>query len=192
MEFLNPAKRHGRRRWLLTVWLCLSVSTVQIYAPAPSGVDEYRAKAAFLYNVCKFVSWPESAMPPKDRPFVIGVVGNHPLMSVFARELAGKSIGGRKIEVRSFARLRDGHAARALYCDVNQLRELTRSSRSRLARGGVLTVGDGSECLPVGSVLALGIRDGRLAFEVNVGAARRAGLEMDANLLGLAAKVVDE
>jgi hypothetical protein len=161
------------------------------FSQAATGVDEYRAKAAFLYNVCKFVTWPESTRVRAGRPFVVGVVDNRPLMAVLSRELAGKSMGGRKIVVIAQEQLRDADA-QVVYCTDEQLRGLTRSSRSRLARAGVMTVGDGSECLAVGGILALGIRDGRLAFEVNIGAARRAGLEMNANLLGFAAKVVDE
>jgi hypothetical protein len=73
----------------LLLWGMLTAGT------APGGIDEYRVKAAFLYNFCKFVSWPERDESGAEQPFVIGVVGDPLKAAVFARELEGKRIGER-------------------------------------------------------------------------------------------------
>lgn len=59
-----------------------------------------RLKAAYLYNLTRFVQWPDAA---GDRPFVIGVVGDGALeaqLRVLERE--HKRAGGRPIRVRGY------------------------------------------------------------------------------------------
>ena len=192
VELLRPTSGVRCRSLLHVLFGGVLALVVCAYGQSPGGVDEYRAKAALLFNVCKFVNWPAHAVPDKGRPFVIAVVGNRPMATVLSRELSDKSIGGRKVVVQGVRRLRDVKGVAVVYCTADQLRAAFRAGRARLAREGVMTVGDGSECIDNGGVLALGIKDEHLAFEVNIGAARRAGLEMNANLLRLATRVVDK
>ena len=176
--------------WLALATICIASWQARAAEPE-AGVDEYRAKAAFIYNFCKFVGWPGKTDPGPGKPFVVAVVDRPAMAAVMARELKGKRIGGRAVLVREFARLRDVRGVRVAYASVGNMKELRRSQREGLERDSVLLVGDGQQFLELGGVLALEIRDERLSFEVNIGAARRAQLELSANLLGLAVAVVD-
>jgi|GEM_PF-1438787 len=155
------------------------------------GVDEYRVKAAFLYNFSKFVGWPKRAASTADKSFVVAIVGNGPFAMVIEQELAGKSIGGRPILVRRHDRLADALDARVVCCTADDMRELSSTRRERLRRNGVLTIGDGREFVKAGGVLSWEIPRERLMFFVNLGASRDAGLEIRSNLLGLAEEVIN-
>ena len=176
---------------VLAVALVSGVLFAPVVAQSAEGVDEYRAKAAFLYNFSKFVIWPEIVAKDDERPFVIGVVENAPMAAVLTKELAGKQIGGRYVVVREVRDLRNAEGCEVAYCTSAQLKALPESRRIRLERAGLMTVGDCRAFLDAGGVLALELVEDRLAFEINVGASRRSGLQMSAKLLGLALSVVD-
>jgi hypothetical protein len=54
---------------------------------------------------------------------------------------------------------------------------------------GLLTIGDGEDFARRGGVIALVRQDSRFQFDINLAAAERAGLRVDATLLGLARQV---
>jgi len=58
------------------------------------AADEYRIKAAFLYNFAKFVEWPAQAFKSPSDPIVIGVLGTDPFGDALAEAVAGKTLGG--------------------------------------------------------------------------------------------------
>jgi len=189
VEFLIRRSRSLGLRVLLLFVLLLVVPGTR---SQPTGVDEYRAKAAFIYNFCKFVSWPKQPPQRGNQPFIFGVVGNRPFAKVIAQELSGKTIGGRAIQVREFSRLREADKASVVYCTAEDLRKLLKPRRERLREQSVLTVGDGGHFLSAGGMLELGIKNNQLAFGVNLGASRRSGLQVDPNLLNLAETVVEK
>ncbi|MGB0579529.1 MAG: YfiR family protein [Limisphaerales bacterium] len=188
VEFLNRHRQFLRRALLVLLLVLVPQCTVA----QPTGVDEYRAKAAFIYKFCKFVSWPKQNPQQRNEPFVFGVVDNRPLAKVLTQELAGKKIGGRSVEVREFARLHEADKACVVYCTAEDLRRLLTSRREKLQRQSILTVGDGKQFLNAGGMLELGVKANRLAFGVNLGASRRSGLEVDPNLLDLAERIIEE
>ncbi len=60
--------------------------------------NEYRIRAAFLYNFFKFVEWPPSA--PTDGPLSICVAGRNPFGPVLEETIKGESINGRPLDTR--------------------------------------------------------------------------------------------
>lgn len=182
-----------RRQFCIRALVALALLLVARGARAqPGAVDEYRAKAAFIYKFCKFVSWPKQSPAQRNEPFIFGIVGNRPLARVVSQELAGKMIGGRMVEVREYSRLREAENARVVVCTSLDLRQLLSSKREEFRRNSVLTIGDGAQFLNSGGIVELGVKNDRLVFGVNLGASRRSGLEVDPNLLDLAEKVVEK
>jgi hypothetical protein len=77
---------------------------------------------------------------------------------------------------------------RMLFIDAAAARDGSRPPPANPATP-VLTVGEGSEFLRSGGMIELFSENNRLRFNVNVAAARRAGLTISSNLLQLAASV---
>jgi hypothetical protein len=152
-----------------------------------SGRDlQYQVKAALLLNFAKFVEWP----PPTTPYFIVGVIGFDPFNFSLDRVMDGKAVNGRPIMVRRLTQPGD-----ATYCD---LVFVSASERKRLpqilgavAHRPVLTVSDLSGFTAGGGTIQFYEEEGRIRFEVNLEAAQRAGLRIQAQLLRLA-KITDK
>ncbi len=152
-------------------------------ARAADEALEYQVKAAMIYNFAKFVRWPDGEAAGK--PLVVGVLGDDPFDGSLELALAGRSVFGSPVQVRN---LDPSHGP--FDCDVLFV---GRSERRRIpqvleqVRGrAVLTISDIDEFASAGGMIGFVIEDGRIRFEVNLDAARRAGLQISSKLLRLA------
>jgi hypothetical protein len=180
-----------RRLRILIVALSVSLS----WAPGALAQDrdspdssEYLIKAGFIFNFAKFVEWPPTTFPQADSPIVIGILGTDPFGAIIDQIVQDKKIGGRGFVVK---RLKWG-------VDTKELREckilfVGASERAHLdelvqiVRGlPILTVGETPGFAERGGVIRLVLEDNRVRFEVNVEAARQAGLTISSRLLTLA------
>jgi hypothetical protein len=151
------------------------------------AAEEYRVKAAFLYNFTKFVEWPEIVFRDASDPFVIAVLGEDPFGSALDI-LKGKTVNGRPLIVRRAAAIGELGRFHLLF--------VAASERSRLASVlpaahamHALTVGDVKGFAEQGGAIQL-VRDGdRIGFRVNQDASRRAELKVSSKLLALARAV---
>lgn len=169
---------------LMIGWLGSVAPTLA--APA----DEYAVKAAFLLNFSRFVEWPEGAFPAADAPLRICVLGDDPFGAVLDRTVAGEVVSGRTVTIARSAEpveLRD--------CQVVFV---SRSERPRLdavfdelSGAPILTVGEVEGFAGRGGSINFFLESHRVRFEVNPGAASRAGLRISSELLRLG-RIVEE
>src|ERR1700733_7984663 len=78
-------------------------------------LDEYRVKAAFLYNFAKFVDWPAEAFPTPGDPFAICVLGEDPFGRSLDDVIAGRAITGRPVIVRRISDARQTGGCQILF-----------------------------------------------------------------------------
>ena len=173
----------GFRRGVWRVPLLLVCLLVSITA-ARSGESEAELKAAFLFNFAKFVEWP-GARGAKSTPLVFGVLGAESVGDSLMSMVAGKSLGGRPIEVRLMSR-----PSELRLCDVLYVGELTTSDLTKvlaaLQGSPTLTVGSNPGFAELGGIIELVPAGNRYRFAVSPRAARQAGLKLSAKLLALA------
>ncbi len=62
----------------LLVGLSLTLTAPFVLAANADNAQEYRLKAAFIYNFSQFIEWPANSFPQPDSPFTICVVGDDP------------------------------------------------------------------------------------------------------------------
>jgi YfiR/HmsC-like len=171
----------GRRFAWLLLWLPLVLAGPG-RAAAASGHDQQRVQAAFLYNFLKFCTWPGAA----DGPLVIGAFREAPDAAL--GEVAGKTAGGRPVAVRRVDSLEEARTCQLLLVPVGSRPRLERLLAG-LSGQPVLTVSEIEDFARLGGIIGL-VRSGdRLRFEVNLDAARDAGLELSSQLLKLASIV---
>jgi hypothetical protein len=145
--------------------------------------DERAVRAGFVFNLTKYVSWPE-----RHERLVVGVMGQGSMVPVLKQVLEGKVSDGRRISIvinPSDGELRE--------CDVLYVAEMSavriRSTLDRVASRAVLTVGDSDQFAREGGMVAL-VRSGdQIEIEVNLDAVRGRRLEMSSRLLNLAVLV---
>ena len=145
----------------------------------PQVADEYRVKAAFLYNFFKYVEWPPSA--PQDGPLWICVAGRNPFGSVLEETIAGETLNGRPLATRVILEPEPG-------CHIVFVPDGAATSAYLRAAEGTptLTVGERPDFINSGGTIRFYIADGNIRFAVNPAAAERAGLRISSRLLQLA------
>jgi hypothetical protein len=135
-----------------------------------------------VYNFARFSEWPASRFVDAASPVVLCVSPEEPFAAELL-ELEGKPVGSRTLHVRKTASFgRDCHMAFISRADA------TAANLSALSRRGVLAVGDASGFSRSGSIGLVTI-GGQLRFEVNINAAREAGVRLSSQLLRLATVV---
>lgn len=160
---------------------CLDCAGTGTEAPGQLSADEYSIKAAFLYNLAKFVDWPPGKFGAHDSPLIIGVVGE----AGFERTRAvvkDKLIERHKVVVRLVASNEEVKDCHILF--------VTRSTKQNISEmviaahnAAVLTVGETDQFLDSGGMIRFYAESENLRLEINDDAVHRAGLSIKANAL---------
>jgi hypothetical protein len=176
------------RKICLTV--CLGALTLPALA-APAAGAEFSApqvKAAFLYNFAKFVDWPAEAFSTADAPLVLGILGPDPVATAAMQSLADKTVKGRPLEVRLLSGIEEAKRCHILFISVTEQPSLAQLLDS-LRGSSILTVSDIEHFAEQGGSISLTTVEQKIRFEINVEAAREAGLVVSSQLLTLATAI---
>jgi len=149
--------------------------------------SEYQVKAAFLLNFGKFVVWPPTSFPSNSAPLVLGVYGGNSFVADLENIVRGQNIAGHPVTVRLLTNPRDLRKCHIVFISMSQQRQLV-DVLDALQGASVLTVTeDMNHFRESGLMINFVIdREGRIRFEINNGAAERAGLRISSKLLNLA------
>lgn len=152
---------------------------------APAGVTEFAVKSAYVYNFIQLVDWPARESGAAAGPIKICVIGGAALGEALAG-LEDREIDGRRIQVSSAAAanasLPEQHIVILGRAAQDQLPEILK----RLEGADVLTVGDLPQFARKGGMIGFVTENGRVRLEINLRAARRAGLKVSGKLMEVA------
>jgi hypothetical protein len=181
---LRLRRPQGLRHFLLLLVLVLGpfVST----SLARQRVDEYRLKAAVLYNLAKFVEWPDDAFADPAAPLVVCVLGIDPFGAALDDTLRGHSVGGHATVARRIADVTSG--CHVLFVANSEAKRLP-AILERMRTSSVMIVGEASGFIDRGGMIGLATDDDRVRFEVNLAAADRAHLRISSRVMALASAV---
>lgn len=141
-------------------------------------------KTAFLFNFTKFIDWP-GAKWDQWRTVHFCFVGVQQFSPLIDKSLSGKTIRGKSITSAHLAPEEDFQSCAVVFIGgITQA--LSHSTLSGLLAQGSLVVGEHDRFLESGGVINLYIEDNKLRFQINLQAARFAGLVISSKLLGLA------
>ncbi|MGH9362840.1 MAG: YfiR family protein [Thermoanaerobaculia bacterium] len=158
--------------------------------PDPTAT-EYELKAAFLVRVALFVEWPAKAFEGPGSPLVFAVLGENPFDGLLEKSLAGKTIGGRRVELKHFKKAEEIGGCHVLFVarsEKGRLRHISAALRGK----SILAVSDIDDFARKVGVIGFVLRENRVRLQINPSAAARAGLQVSAKLLQLAEIVRDE
>ncbi|MDP2878587.1 MAG: YfiR family protein, partial [Sulfuricella sp.] len=147
---------------------------------APS---EYELKAAFIYQIAKFVEWPSSGAPLR-----LCVLGGNPFGAAL-ETIRGKAVNERKLEVTLLDMGADLRECNMLFIAATADRHLERIV-AITRNAGMLTIGDTEGFARRGAMVNFFMENGKARFEINLDAARQGGLKISSKLLSLA-RIVD-
>jgi hypothetical protein len=152
-------------------------------------IDEYRVKAAFLYNFAKFVEWPDSSFKNAADPIIICVLGN-PFGDRLENTVNGKEIEGRRLIVRQIPDISEAAGCHILFVATGKKRmtDLLGSVKA----SPILTIGEAGNFAEAGGVIGFKLESGKVRLQINIYAAERAHLRVSSKLIGLAEIVKED
>lgn len=171
----------------------LILPTLSLHAGAaqqdqdPGASREYRAKASFLYNVAKFVVWPDLTFVPDDSEFIVGILGTDAFSEILDT-YRGKRVGDRPITIRRIEQLDQVEGVHLLFIGKSGRFSLA-DVLEQVRDADVLTVADAEGFVEAGGMIEIFVRRNRLRFSVNLASSGRAGLTVSSQLLDLAESV---
>lgn len=178
------SKRRGAAAFALAV-----LALVPAAVPAADQPVEHEVKAAFLYHFAQYVEWPETAFDAPRSPFVLGVAGDDGFLTAISSAVADKSVAGHRIVVRAVRTPAETGGCHMVFVAPSEASGLP-GILGGLDALPVLAVGDIPGFAEAGGAIGFAIRDGRVVFQINTDAVRRAGLRISSKLLRLA-EIVD-
>ena len=164
--------------------LSLLLAAPPALAEPVQPVLESDLKAAFIFNFAIFTEWPQEALAG-GAPISVCASASNPMLGALA-QLKDKLVNGHRVAVRpAGGALRGCHV---LVLDRGD-RERWAQIKRELAGATVLTVSDDESISVDGAVIALSVEQRRMGFDVDLGAARGARLNLSSKLLRLARSV---
>jgi hypothetical protein len=149
---------------------------------------EYEVKAAYLYNIVNFVTWPPDAFTGPSDPLHVCVYGMDPFGRALDTAMQNGTSNGRPVQV-----IRAADANALSTCEVAFL---PGTNTDRIDQGvrltaqrPVLTVGEAPDFLRRGGMIAFVVDGGRVRFDINLQAASARGLTLSSRLLQVARTV---
>lgn len=170
--------------WMVLLCLALAMPRTGL----ADSASEDAVKAGFVHNFAKFTEWPAPQEGDKNAPLLLCSSDSQPLSGKIAL-LQGRSVQGRIIQVRTNVRVEEWRNCQILFISGTDQSKLDSILRA-LNQSAVLTIGDGEGFARAGGMIGLKTLPDRVRFDINLVAARRAGLKLSSQVLSLADEVV--
>jgi hypothetical protein len=171
-------------RGLAAVIIALPLLGGAVPSAVESPATEYEVKAVFLYNFTKYVVWPAEAFQEPSTPITICVLGRDPFGKTLDETVSGESVQDRPLAVRRIDGPEQGGGCHLVFIDQTQARDVPKLLKGFDGRP-VLSVGESERFAERGGMINLSSQENRIRLEINVDAARRAGLRISSQLLKL-------
>ncbi len=159
-----------------------------LVAAAAQQADEYQVKAAIVSNLANFVEWPAAAFRTPRDPFAICVFGRDPFGPTLVSVTEGKTLDGRAFSVTDVADVAQLSGCQIVFISASE-RLRFRAILASLRNSSALTVGDTTDFITEGGLIALRVDNGRVRMQINAQAARERSLRISSHLLNLAERV---
>lgn len=151
----------------------------------PDKQTENRIKAAYIYNIMKFVRWPSA---PREAALQVCVFGDNVFGEVLG-ELESRQVQGYTIQVRPMSVSTAAESA----CQVVYVALKDKAERLHLIESvsgkGVVTISDADGFVEAGGIIGFVRTKGSIRFELNMTKARAEGLVLSSQLAATALKV---
>jgi hypothetical protein len=179
--------------------LTLTVSGLSPLEPSPAMAqppdtpvrdNPLMVQAVFLYSIGRYVEWPEATFAGPTSPFVIGILGDETFGGTLDAIAAKKTIQGRRIVIRRLDSLgKHDNGCQILFVSQSVPAAEQTAVIEKTRGKPVFVVGAASGLAEQGATANFATDGDRIYIEINVNAARKSQLRMDAKLLSLAKPV---
>jgi hypothetical protein len=184
LQRLNMKKKKTRLyTGLALLFMALVLTAPGVSTSAPP--EEYQIKAVFIYNMSRFIQWPERSLEDTDDQFTIYIIGEDRFGDAFD-SLIGKTVHDRKLVVRRIEPWEDVPVdCRILFVGVSDTQEMMRIL-DKIEGKALLTISDALDFAQSGGMVELLTIEDRLRFRINSEATNFSGLMVSSKLMSLA------
>jgi hypothetical protein len=186
LEWKKPS---SVRVWMLALWIVAGGAL--ICSAEPLAPTAYEVQAAFLFNLTKFITWPEDSFQRRETLLVIGILGDDSFAAALEETLRDKTVNAKTLAVRRFTRVQDAAGSHILFVSASQESHLPHIMKV-LEHAKVLTVSDMAQFAEHGGMVAFTLEDQKVRFKINLDAVDHTGLKIGSELLKLATIVGDQ
>lgn len=167
---------------LLSIWLWLSAAIGRVHAEA---LPEYTVKAAYLYNFALLTEW-----PPKESSGAINMClyRNHDFGATIEK-LRTKNVDNRAIQVIYITEPEEARQCHMLVIGTLE-RYPMRQLMDAIADLPILTITDNVQLAESDMMIRILTENQHMIFQVNLGLAKRANINLSSRLLRVANKVI--
>lgn len=161
-------------------------------APGADRNREYAVKAAYLYHLTQFVTWPSGE--DRDEFFDVWILGRDPFGPLLEQAVSAKTALGRSYAVHrasSATAVPRGSDLDVVFLGVDDL-ETAQQWTADLGRGPILVVSDVPDHAATNGVIGFYIEGRNVRFEINRKNALERGLRISSQVLDLARIVGEE
>ncbi len=137
-----------------------------------------KLKTNYIYNIIKYVNWPESY---KTGNFVIGVLGSSSMTVELKKLAATKKVFSQPISVVEFNSTAEISKCHVLYIS-NQYSSLIKEILANVGSNATLIIGESPGLATSGAAINFIVKDDALGFELNETSMKRRGLQVDSKL----------
>jgi hypothetical protein len=177
------AGRFVRATWLAMLFLVIAGAG----SHAAETTQEYKIKAAFLYNFAKFVEWPVKRFSSESAPIVIGILGEDRFAGEVERIVQDRKANGRDVTIVKLRSIAEADGVHILFVSAGEEKKFSASKAVR--HPGMLTVGETETFEAAGGVITFTVPDDKVRFKINLDAANCSGLRISAQLQKVATVV---
>jgi hypothetical protein len=164
--------------------LVFILATMLPCAATGQTADEYQVKAAYMYNLAKFVDWPPDAFETPSQPIVFCVLGQTPLSRPLEDALAGKVVGQRPLVFRQIGEASQAGECKVLFINLSDKKRL-QQTLDQVKSLHALTVGEAEGFTEAGGICRFLLEAGKVRLEFNLDATDEAKLRVSSKLLSL-------
>lgn len=173
--------------WIRVIQVVMVCSAIAVVV----GAQEFYAtdlKAVFLLRFGSFMQWP-TATDATPGDFVIGVLGEDPILPALETVVAGETVGGRRVRLVHYHGVHEVRDCEILFISRSR-RDNIRHILHRLEGRPILTVSDSEGFTEAGGMVSFEPGDRRIRLRVNANAVREANITISSKLLRVA-EIVD-
>jgi hypothetical protein len=186
-------KLRGKREWrarsflglaLLPFFFAAWVWDSQAQDPPPT-LRPSDLEAVFLFHFTQFVEWPSDAFATTNSPFVIGILGEHPVVSALRDVLKNEVVKGREFVLRVYQHPDEVRQCHLLFLGKGEEASVPRVL-SRLRGQPVLLVSELDGFAQRGGMIEFVTERNKIRLRINVEKTRAANLSVSSKLLRVA------
>jgi hypothetical protein len=183
--WLKPGRA---RRSVVALALAIALPGTLASAQSEEPAREYKIKAAYLFNLSKFIEWPEEKSQDAETPFTICVYGHNPFGDSLEK-LREHKVKGRSIAIHYVAENQPVDSCKLVFLSRDNTAAVPKALSNAGGNAPILSVSDDKNFLASGGLISLVTENNTVLLDINLTRAKQIGFNISANLLEIAHKV---